>query len=162
MRSRWKVVVWVMKWLHNHWISNCYWQERQSNWKTIQNASMILILRCFSHKNSLNSKNATRMLGPKSHEFCWILKWFCLLCHMLRHKNINYAKFSYSNLQLPAYTAYKSQRKIKNLTVRHLTRPYILDSCWREMLFWHLYTTTEASRFRNNVPKIILAKCWKF
>ena len=129
MRSRWKVVIWVLKWLHNHWTSNCYWQERQSNWKTIQNASMILILRCFSQKNSLNSKNATKMLGPKSHEFCWILKWLCLLCHILRHKNINYAKFSYSNLQFPAYTAYRSLHKTTNLKIRHLNRPYFLESC---------------------------------
>ena len=49
---------------------------------------------------------------------------------MLRHKNINYAKFSYSNLQLPVYTAYRSLQKIKNMMVRHLIRPYFLESCY--------------------------------
>ena len=41
----------------------------------------------------------TRMLVPVFHEFCRILNWFCLLLHVLRHKDINHATFSYSNLQ---------------------------------------------------------------
>ena len=35
------------------------------------------------------------MLAPIFHEFCRILNWFCLLCKILRHKNINYEKCSY-------------------------------------------------------------------
>ena len=53
---------------------------------------------------------------------------------ILRHKNINYAKFSYSDLQLPAYTAYRSLQKITNLMVRHLTRPYFRQSSGTEIV----------------------------
>ena len=76
----------------------------------------------------------------------------------MRHKNINYEKFFYSNLQLPAYTAYGSQQKITNLMVRHLNKPYFLESCGSDMLLWRCYIIKEASRFRNKVAKIILAK----
>ena len=43
---------------------------------------------------------ATRMLVPKFHHFCRNLNWLCLLSHILCHKNINYAKvtFTASNL----------------------------------------------------------------
>ena len=99
-----------------------------------------------------------KKLAPIFHEFCRILNWLCLSCHILRHKNINYAKFSYSNLQLPACTAYRSLQKTVNLMVRHLTTSYFLESCGDQMFLWRCYTTKEASRFRNKVVKIILAK----
>ena len=38
------------------------------------------------------------------------------------------------------------------------SRSYFLESCGSEMLLRHCYTTKEASRFRNKVPKIILAE----
>ena len=57
---------------------------------------------------------------------------------ILRRKSINYAKFLYSNLQLPAYIAYRSLQKITNLMIRHLTRPYFLESCGSEMLLWRV------------------------
>ena len=60
---------------------------------------------------------------PIFYDLCRILNWFCLLYHILRHKNINYAKFSYSNLQLQGYTALRNLQKIKNLIIRHLSRP---------------------------------------
>ena len=63
------------------------------------------------------------------HEFYRVLNWFCFLCHTLRYKNINYTKLFYSDIQLPAYTAYRSLEKITNLMVRHLTRTYFLESC---------------------------------
>ena len=96
----------------------------------------------------------TRMLAPIFHVFCKIFNWFCLLCHILHQNNIYYTKFSNSNLQLPAYTAYRSLQKITNLMVRHLTRPYFLESCESEILLWHCYTTNE----ENKVSKIILAE----
>ena len=98
------------------------------------------------------------MLAPIFHVFCRILNWFCLLCHIVRHKNINYAKFSYSNLQLPAYTAYRSLQKITNLMVRHLSRPHFLESCGSKMLLWRCYTNKEASQFRVKIANIILAQ----
>ena len=113
---------------------------------------------------------ATRMLASIFHEFCRSLDWFCLLCHIMRHKNINYAKLSHSQLQLPVYTAYKSLQKITNPIVRHLTRPYFLESCGDvtpegnaflkicSKFLWRCYTTKEASRFRSKVVKTILAK----
>ena len=67
---------------------------------------------------------ATRMLVPKFHHFCRNLNWLCLLSHILCHKNINYAKFFKSHLQLQTYTAYRSLQKIAKLT-----RPYFLESC---------------------------------
>ena len=100
----------------------------------------------------------TRILAPTFHEFCRILNWFCLLCHILRQKNINYAKFSYSDLQLSVYTAYRSLQKITNLMIRHLTRPYFLESCGSKVLFCFCYTTKKASRFRIKVANIILAE----
>ena len=66
-------------------------------------------------------------------KFSRTLNLFCLLYHIMHHKNINYAKFFYSNLQLPAYTAYRSLQKIANLMVKHLTRTYFLKSCGNEM-----------------------------
>ena len=42
--------------------------------------------------------------------------------------------------------------------VRHPIRPYFLESCESEMLLWRCYTTKEASKFRNKVPKIILGE----
>ena len=71
---------------------------------------------------------------------------------------IRYAKFSYLNLQLPAFTADRSLQKITNLMVRDLTKSHFLESCGTEMLLWRCYTTEEASRFRNKVAKIILAE----
>ena len=98
------------------------------------------------------------MLAPIFHEFCRILNGFCLFCHILRHKNINYAKFSYSKLQLPTYTAYRSLQKITNLMGKHLTRPHFLEFCMSEILLGRCYTTKEVSQFRNKVAKIILAE----
>ena len=49
-------------------------------------------------------------------------------------------------------------QKITNLMVSHPTRPYFLESCGSEMLLWRCYTTKEASRFKNKVPKMILAE----
>ena len=96
------------------------------------------------------------MLAPIIHEFCRILNWFCLLSYTASQKYLLYATFFYSNLQLPAYTAYGSLQKITNLMVRHLTRPYFLESCASEMLLWRCYTSKEGSRVRNKVPKMIL------
>ena len=45
------------------------------------------------------------MLEPIFPQFSRILNLFCLLYHIMHRKIINYANFSYSNLQLPAYTA---------------------------------------------------------
>ena len=98
------------------------------------------------------------MLVPIFHEFCRILNWFYLLCHILRHKNVNYAQVSYSNLQLPAYTNCRSLQKITNLMVRHLTRPYFLESCGSKILLWRCYATKEESILRIKVTKIILAE----
>ena len=52
MRNRQKVVILIMQWLHNHWIPSCYWREGQSKWNSNQNASMILILLCFTQKTT--------------------------------------------------------------------------------------------------------------
>ena len=76
----------------------------------------------------------------------------------MRHKKINYAKLFYSNLQLPAYTAYGNLQKITNLMVRHLNKPYFLESGGSDMLLWRCYIIKEALQFRNKVAKIILAK----
>ena len=76
----------------------------------------------------------------------------------IRHKNVNYAKFSNSNLQLPVYAAYKSLQKITNLMIRHITWHYFLESCGSAILLWCCYTTKEASQFRTKVAKIILAE----
>lgn len=43
-------------------------------------------------------------------------------------QSVNYAIFSYLNLQLITYTAYRSLLKITNLMVRHLTRSHFLES----------------------------------
>ena len=56
-------------------------------------------------KNASLSFPTTGMLVTIFYNLCRILNIFCLICHILRHKDINYAKFSYSNLQLSAYTA---------------------------------------------------------
>ena len=98
------------------------------------------------------------MLALIFHEFCRILNSFCLLCHILCRNNINYAKLSYSDVQLPAYTTYRSLQKTKTLVVRHLTRPYSLEICGGEVLLCRCHTTKEASQFRNKVVKTILAE----
>ena len=98
------------------------------------------------------------MLAPILHKFCWIINWFCLLYHILRHKNIKYVKFSNSKFQLLAYTAYRILQKITNLMGKLLTRPSFLKYCWSEMLPLRCYTTEEAAPFRNKVAKIISAK----
>ena len=76
----------------------------------------------------------------------------------IRHKNVNYAKFSNSNLQLPVYAAYKSLQKITNLMIRHITWHYFLEPCGSAILLWCCYTTKEVSQFRTKVAKIILAE----
>ena len=45
-----KWLIWMMQWLHKHWIPNRNWWESRSNWNENQNASMIFILQCYSHK----------------------------------------------------------------------------------------------------------------
>ena len=87
------------------------------------------LLKLIWKNNASLNFPTTRMLVQIFHEFCRILNWFCLLCQMLCHKNIKYAKFSCSNLQLPAYNAYRSQQKITDLVVRQLTRSDFVEFC---------------------------------
>ena len=116
------------------------------------------LLRLILKNNASLSFPTLTMLVPIFHEFCRILNWFYLLCHILRHKNVNYAKVSYSNLQFPAYTNCRSLQKITNLMVRHLTRPYFLESCGRKILLWRCYATKEKSLLGIKVTKIQLAE----
>ena len=53
---------------------------------------------------------------------CWVLNWFCLICHILSQKKINYAMLCHSNLQFTSYNAYKSLEKTTNLKVKHIAR----------------------------------------
>ena len=86
----------------------------------------------YKKNNDSLSFHTTKILVPIFDDFCRILNWFCLLCHILRHKNITYAKCYYSNFQLPAYTAHRNLQKITNLMIRHLSRPYFLESCGKQ------------------------------
>ena len=99
-------------------------KRKLPHWYIIQN-----YWSWFWKNNASLNFPTTRMLVQIFHEFCRILNWFCLLCQMLRHKNIKYAKFSCSNLQLPAYNAYRSQQKITDLVVRQLTRSDFVEFC---------------------------------
>ena len=76
------------------------------------------------------------MLVPIFYDLCKILNWPCLLCHILRHKNINYAKFCNSNLQLPAYTAHRNLQKITNQALKSTSFPRILweAKCYSDAL----------------------------
>ena len=74
-------------------------KRKLPHWFFIQN--LILIWK----KNASLSFPTTGMLVTIFYNLCRILNISCLICHILRHKDINYAKFSYSNLQLSAYTA---------------------------------------------------------
>ena len=65
---------------------------------------------------------------------CRVLNWFWLICHILSHKNINYAILYYSNLQLTAYNAYISLQITTNLMVKHIARSHFLGHCGQEVL----------------------------
>ena len=78
-----------------------------------------------------------------------------VMSYVAPHK---YAKFSYSSLQLLGYTAYRSLQKVRNLMVRHLTRPYFQESCGNEVWLWGCYITKKPSQFRNKVANIVLVE----
>ena len=83
------------------------------------------------------------MLVPIFHEFCRILNWFCLFCHILRHKNINY-------------------RQHFLIQIYSFQLILLTGACRKSQIWWPgtwcCYSTKEVSRFRNKVPKIILAE----
>ena len=81
---------------------------------------------------------------------CRVLNWFWLICHILSHKNINYAILYYSNLQLTAYNAYISLQITTNLMVKHIARSHFLGHCGQEVLLRQTaISPRQPPRFRN-------------
>ena len=109
-----------------------YKEKREKIKKIKENSSHIDLLYKIIETDLIKLRlfkfSQNKNISSKTSRVFRILNWFCFLWHTLRHKNINYEKFSYSNLQLPGYIAYRSLQKITNLIVRHLTRPYFLES----------------------------------
>ena len=75
-------------------------------------------------KHVFPQQNVSVNILRSQQNFKLILFVMSYMCH----KNINDAKFSYSNLQLSAYTAHRNLQKIANLMIRHLSWSYFLES----------------------------------
>ena len=85
-----------------------------TNWSKLQTATLIYhtkLLRLISKNNFSLSFSTTRMLAPIFHGLCRILNWFCL-CHILRHKNINYMQ--HFLIQIYSFQLYSLQDPTEN------------------------------------------------